>query len=159
MKKFGALLVAAFAAVAGFPYVSETLPNGDTLLKFTTVGDEVWTPIRDYERVTVLIVGGGGGGGYGCAAGGGGGGEVVVLSNQTCLAGKEYAAVNGDYTLRRRSPCRDQGLRLGWMTEAATDLAGNPRVLKDGKPAVDALPDLGCYENCMAVPGAWLLLR
>lgn len=91
MKRLGALLTVALAAVAGFSYTSETLPNGDTLLKFTAVGDEVYASWRDYERVTVLIVGGGGGGGYGCAAGGGGGGEVVVLSNQTILAGAKYA--------------------------------------------------------------------
>ena len=68
-------------------------------------------------------------------------------------------AANGDYTLQRRSPCRDQGIRLGWMTEDATDLAGNPRVLKDGKPSADALPDLGCFEAQTPVPGMLLIFR
>lgn len=68
-------------------------------------------------------------------------------------------AANGDYTLQRRSPCRDAGVKLGWMTEDATDLAGNPRVLKNGCPAADALPDLGCYENCEMAPGLLLLVR
>ena len=95
MKKLGAFLAAACAAVVGFSYTSETLPNGDTLLSFTTAGDEVWSPTRDYERVTVLIVGGGGAGGYGCGAGGGGGGEVIILSNQTFFAGQDYAVKVG----------------------------------------------------------------
>lgn len=44
----------------------------------------------------------------------------------------------GDY--RPTGAAVDAGDRLDWMTEEATDLAGNPRV-------AGALPDLGCYET------------
>lgn len=55
---------------------------------------------------------------------------------------------NGDYTLEVKSPCRERGLTLGWMTNGSTDLLGNPRVVDVAGKAfsVDALPDLGCYE-------------
>ena len=68
----------------------------------------------------------------------------------------------GDYRLSRKSPCRDAGLRLGWMTPEAVDLAGNPRVVTRGKPlAADpgALPDLGCYENIAPNFGFVILIR
>ena len=53
----------------------------------------------------------------------------------------------GDYRLAATSPCREKGLPLGWMTAGATDLDGNPRLVNLlGKTAVDAIPDLGCYE-------------
>ena len=68
----------------------------------------------------------------------------------------------GDYRLSRKSPCRDAGLRLGWMTPEAVDLAGNPRVMTSGKPlAADpgALPDLGCYENIAPNFGFVILIR
>ena len=55
----------------------------------------------------------------------------------------------GDFRLVRRSPCRDQGNMLGWMTAASVDLSGNPRVVTDGRTLAQdpsALPDLGCYE-------------
>lgn len=55
-----------------------------------------------------------------------------------------------DWRLKRRSPCRDTGKTLDWMTAGATDLAGNPRVVgRGGKPLADdaaALPDMGCFE-------------
>lgn len=55
-----------------------------------------------------------------------------------------------DWRLKRRSPCRDTGKTLDWMTADATDLAGNPRVVgRGGKPLADdaaALPDMGCFE-------------
>lgn len=68
-------------------------------------------------------------------------------------------AASGDYRIARASKCRDVGVKLGWMTEDATDLAGNPRVLKDGRPAANALPDLGCYENSDAALGLLVILR
>lgn len=46
---------------------------------------------------------------------------------------------DGDYTLMKRSPARDAGARLSWMTADATDIAGNARVF-------DSAPDLGAYE-------------
>ncbi|MGN0832217.1 MAG: right-handed parallel beta-helix repeat-containing protein [Kiritimatiellia bacterium] len=66
----------------------------------------------------------------------------------------------GDYRLARKSPCRDAGLRLDWMTPEAIDLAGNPRVVTRGAPLAKdpgALPDLGCYEN-VAPPAGFLIL-
>ena len=57
-------------------------------------------------------------------------------------------AAHGDYTLEVKSPCREVGLMLDWMTNGSTDLLGNPRVVDTyGKAfSVGALPDLGCYE-------------
>ena len=46
----------------------------------------------------------------------------------------------GDWRLKRSSKGVDQGLKLDWMTEGATDLLGNPRVFGD-------MPDMGCYES------------
>lgn len=71
-------------------------------------------------------------------------------------------AAKGDYSLKRRSPHRDQGTRLDWMTAETVDLAGNPRVVTDGKPLAEdaaALPDLGCYENQEIRKGIFLIIR
>lgn len=68
----------------------------------------------------------------------------------------------GDWSLRRSSPCRDQGEMLPWMDAAAVDLAGNPRVVADGVTLVRnpaALPDIGCYENQEAPRGSCLIIR
>lgn len=46
---------------------------------------------------------------------------------------------DGDYTFAKRSPARDAGARLSWMTADAKDFAGNPRVF-------GSAPDLGAYE-------------
>ena len=43
------------------------------------------------------------------------------------------------YGLTADSPCVNAGVRLGWMDETATDLAGAPRV-------AGRKPDIGCYE-------------
>lgn len=70
-------------------------------------------------------------------------------------------AANGDWSIRHSSSCRDRGKMLDWMATAA-DLAGNPRVVTEGKPlAVNpaALPDIGCYENQEETAGSLLLLR
>ena len=69
-----------------------------------------------------------------------------------------------DWRLKRRSPCRDTGKTLDWMTAGATDLAGNPRVVgRGGKPLAEdaaALPDMGCFE-CLenAELGLLILLK
>ena len=71
-------------------------------------------------------------------------------------------AAKGDYSLKRRTPHRDKGTRLDWMTAETMDLAGNPRVATDGKPLAEdaaALPDLGCYENQEIRKGTCLILR
>ena len=71
-------------------------------------------------------------------------------------------AANGDYTLRHGSPCRDTGLLLDWMTADATDLAGNPRVVTEGKAlAADpaALPDIGCFECMLKLAATTLCIR
>ena len=53
---------------------------------------------------------------------------------------------NGDFTLQRKSPLRDAGMSLSWMT-GSKDLAGNARLCNaQGLPSSDALPDIGCFE-------------
>jgi hypothetical protein len=53
---------------------------------------------------------------------------------------------SGDFSLHRKSPLRDAGLRLDWMDQAK-DLAGKPRLLdSSGFHTANALPDIGCYE-------------
>jgi hypothetical protein len=49
-------------------------------------------------------------------------------------------AANSDYHLQQKSPLRNRGMLLDWMTAGAVDLDGNPRVHLD-------LPDVGCYES------------
>jgi hypothetical protein len=68
-------------------------------------------------------------------------------------------AARGDYTLEVKSPCREVGLMLDWMTNGSTDLLGNPRVVDTyGKAfSADALPDLGCYENQERKPSGLML--
>lgn len=71
-------------------------------------------------------------------------------------------AANGDYSIKRSSPARDQALCLPWMTADATDLAGNPRVVTDGKTLAEnpnAKPDMGCYECLLEPVGAILIFR
>ena len=79
----------------------------------------------------------------------------VVISNDPLFAD----AAAGDYRLKRKSPCREAGVWLDWMT-GAVDLAGNPRVLdRDGRVSASALPDLGCYECTEKTPGFLLIVR
>ena len=72
-------------------------------------------------------------------------------------------AVNGDYHLRRKSPLREKGMLLDWMTADATDLDGNLRVVSFyGIPYSrdpSALPDIGCYEQQDMPPGFIIELR
>ena len=69
-------------------------------------------------------------------------------------------AAHGDYTLEVKSPCREVGLKLDWMTNGSTDLLGNPRVVDTyGKAfSVGALPDLGCYEIQERKPSGLILV-
>lgn len=66
--------------------------------------------------------------------------EDVFLSANGCKnADPKFAdAVNGDFTLRGSSPCREAGLFESWMANAF-DLSGNKRVEGD-------VPDIGCFE-------------
>ena len=68
-------------------------------------------------------------------------------------------AANGDYTLEVKSPCRDKGLTLDWMTNGSTDLLGNPRLVDTRGVAFspEALPDLGCYEIQERKPSGLML--
>jgi len=68
-------------------------------------------------------------------------------------------AANGDYTLEVKSPCRDKGLTLDWMTAGSTDLLGNPRLVDTRGVAFspEALPDLGCYEIQERKPSGLML--
>lgn len=71
-------------------------------------------------------------------------------------------AEQGDFTLKHNSPCRDKGLLLGWMSVSSLDLAGNPRVVKEGKSLAEdptALPDMGCYECMLKASGLILVVR
>ena len=60
-------------------------------------------------------------------------------------------AANGDYSIVRKSPCRDKGFPCAWHADYV-DFAGNPRIF--GKAV-----DIGCYENQEPDPGLILLLR
>lgn len=61
-------------------------------------------------------------------------------------------AANCDYSLQKKSPCRDAGATLAWMDDAALDLAGKARV-------VGALPDIGAYEWFSVLRPTSILLR
>lgn len=68
----------------------------------------------------------------------------------------------GDYSIRHSSPCRDKAKLLDWMTESATDLAGCPRVVTEGKPLSEmpsALPDIGAFENGEIGKGLAVLVK
>lgn len=70
-------------------------------------------------------------------------------------------AEHGDYAPAGNSLCRDRALKLEWMTNDSLDIAGRPRLVnRCGIPyAVDALPDLGCYEIQVAAPGLILVVK
>ena len=66
----------------------------------------------------------------------------------------------GNYSLLYGSPCRDAGVLLNWMTADSKDLAGNPRVVTNGKGldlAPGALPDIGAFE-CLSLPAGTVLV-
>ena len=89
-----------------------------------------------------------------------GGGNIAVASVD---AMKFADAANGDYRLAVNSPLRDNGVKLDWMTAEATDLDGSPRVIsRYGIPLsadASALPDIGCYECRIPVPGFKIIVR
>lgn len=61
-------------------------------------------------------------------------------------------AANGDYTLQKKSPCRDAGTSLSWMDTESTDLAGNGRIVGNA-------PDIGCYEWFNPKPYFFIYVR
>ena len=72
-------------------------------------------------------------------------------------------AANGDYHLEMRSPLREKGMMLEWMSADAKDLDGNPRVvsrfcLPRGEDS-SAMPDIGCYECMIRVPAFMIIVR
>lgn len=71
--------------------------------------------------------------------------DSIVSANDP----KFIDAANGNYGLKRASPCRDAGLVLDWMNSETLDLAGNPRLIdaEGNVGTAAALPDLGCYES------------
>ena len=70
-------------------------------------------------------------------------------------------AAHGNYALRPSARFREKGVRLDWMTETSTDLAGNPRLVNAAgvANAEDALPDLGCFEVQTPPPGFLMIIR
>jgi hypothetical protein len=56
------------------------------------------------------------------------------------------------YEPKYSSLLRGWGLLLDWMTEDATDLAGNPRV-REGKV------DIGCYQCWLKLKGTHMIVR
>ncbi len=88
--------------------------------------------------------------------------------NNKCIAvargnHKFVDAANGDYHLEMRSPLREKGMMLDWMTTDAKDLDGNPRVVsRFSVPLVEdpfAMPDIGCYECMIRVPAFVIIVR
>ena len=80
----------------------------------------------------------------------------IVNGVNGCLVG-DYDpqftdAANGDYTLEKKSPCRDAGALLSWMTPSSLDLAGNARVFGNA-------PDIGCYEWFQTYTGFIYIVR
>ena len=75
--------------------------------------------------------------------------NAIICGNAKFNAGKFEDAPY--YTLQHASKARNAGLAMPWM-DAATDLAGNPRLL-------EAKPDIGCYESVLPGFGLLLMLR
>ena len=84
--------------------------------------------------------------------------DSVVITKDPKFADAEH----GDYTLKHSSPARDRALFLPWITASMTDLAGDPRVVTDGKTLAEnpnAKPDMGCYECLLEPLGLILVVR
>lgn len=80
----------------------------------------------------------------------------IINGVNGCLVGdydpKFTDAANGDFTLEKKSPCRDAGALLSWMTPSSLDLAGNARVFGNA-------PDIGCYEWFQTYTGFIYIVR
>ena len=71
-------------------------------------------------------------------------------------------AAEGDYYIKRSSPCREAGAKFDWMDASALDLARQPRVVKNARTLADdpsAMPDIGCYENQDKMRGGMISFR
>lgn len=85
----------------------------------------------------------------------------VPVDGGTRIINKNPRFVPG-YSLRASSPCVDQAAILDWQDATSVDLAGNPRIVKAGKPLAEdpsALPDMGCYECLQTKQGICILFR
>lgn len=83
------------------------------------------------------------------------GSTTITTGTRDCIVGtdpKFVSRATGDYTPLRRSPLRNHGAALGWMTPGSMDAAGNPRV--NGER-----PDIGAYECWIPVPSFYLNVR
>lgn len=67
-------------------------------------------------------------------------------------------AANGDYTLKKKSVCRNAGANATWMT-GATDFAGNARINANDKVDGVAIVDIGCYEWYRSNRGLMMVFR
>ena len=89
--------------------------------------------------------------------------DCFMISDVPACDLKFMDASHGDYALQRKSPLREMGRMLPWMTVDAVDLGGGLRVVSGtGEPlAVDpsALPDIGCYECALKPLGLSLIIR
>lgn len=88
--------------------------------------------------------------------------ELTASSGGGLVVGdpKFMDALAGDFRIGRKSSCREKALTLGWMTDGAVDLAGNPRVLdRNGRVSLGASPDIGCYECDEWTPGMAIFVR
>ncbi|MGN0833339.1 MAG: right-handed parallel beta-helix repeat-containing protein [Kiritimatiellia bacterium] len=89
----------------------------------------------------------------------------IAYTAEGCKVGEDpqfVDAANGDFRLRRKSPCVDAALMLDWMDAETLDFDRNARVTTRGRPLAKnpaALPDIGCYENQEADPGSIVIFR
>ena len=60
---------------------------------------------------------------------------------------------NGDFTLGKRSPCRNTGRALDWMTKGTFDLSGLVARISE------SAPEMGCYEIPEPVKRTLLMFR
>ena len=77
--------------------------------------------------------------------------NVFLAANGCVNADPRFVdAVNGDFSIHRKSPCRDAGIAESWMT-GLCDIVGNPRIYGNNV-------DIGCYE-CNNFHGLRMILR
>lgn len=85
----------------------------------------------------------------------------VAVKGGTHVINKNPRFVTG-YSLRASSPCVNQAVILDWQDATSVDLAGSPRIVKEGKSLAEdpsALPDMGCYECLLRKQGMCIMLR